>query len=382
MGLCIRALLVSSVAFCIAAVASDRGFSGTWKLNPAQSDVRSLPKPPDQVLKVEQSAKALKISGDAAAAVNYPLDGKPEKYRAGDSTLNTVTKWEGDALLVNTLVNGPQSYTIMERWVRSRDGSRLTIKRTIVRNTGESESVLVYENPDIVVAVKTPEPASAPPATAPASQGLAARGWKPAENAAPSESEPEYVLEAGTHVLLRLINAVNTKTAAVGDRVYLETAVPVFVSGHLILPRGTYVTGSVTETKQAGRVKGRSALNIRFDSVTLPNGVTRDLRSHPSEADAQGNLDRKEGRIEGQGDKGGDARKIGETTAAGTGIGALAGAAAGHIGMGAGIGAAAGAAAGLGRVLGTRGPDVVLQPGTSMELTLDRDLHFAASEVR
>ncbi|MGA2601454.1 MAG: hypothetical protein ABSH09_31200 [Bryobacteraceae bacterium] len=373
MGLCLRALLVSTVVFCIAAAASDRGFSGTWKLNAAQSDVRSLPKPPDQVLKVEQSSNALKISGDAAAAVNYPLDGKPEKYRAGDSTLNTVTKWEGDALLVNTLVSGPQSYTIMERWVRSRDGSRLTIKRTIVRNTGESESVLVYENPDVVVAAKTPEPAPAP-------QGMAVRSWKAVD--APAASDADYVLEAGTRVLLRLINAVNTKTAAVGDRVYLETSVPVFVSGHLILPRGTYVTGTVTETKQAGRVKGKSALNIRFDSVTLPNGVTRDLRSHPSEADAQGNLDRKEGRIEGQGDKGGDARKIGETTAAGTGIGALAGAAAGHIGMGAGIGAAAGAAAGLGRVLGTRGPDVVLQPGTSMELTLDRDLHFAASEVR
>jgi len=375
MWLCVRALVVSGVAFCIAAVASDQGFSGTWKLNAARSDVRSLPAPPDQVLKVEQSARALKISGDNAASRNYPLDGNPEKYRAGDSTLNTVTKWEGDALLVNTLVSGPQSYTIMERWMRSPDGSRLTIKRTIVRNTGESESVLVYENPDVVVAAKGVEPAPAP-----APQGLASRGWKAAESAAPSDSD--YVLEAGTHVLLRLINAVNTKTAAVGDRVYLETAVPVFVNGHLILPRGTYVAGTVTEAKQAGRVKGRSALSIRFDTLTLPNGVTRDMRSRPSEADAQGNLDRKEGRIQGEGDKGGDARKIGETTAAGTGIGAVAGAAAGHIGMGAGIGAAAGAAAGLGRVLGSRGPDVVLQPGTSMELTLDRDLHFSASELR
>ncbi len=376
MWLCVRALLVSTVAFCVAAVASDQGFSGTWKLNPAQSDVRSPPAPPDQVLKVEQSANALKISGDAGTPANYPLDGKTEKYRAGDSTLNTVTKWEGDALIVNTIVSGPQSYTIMERWERSRDGSRLTIKRTIVRNTGQSESVLVYENPNVVVAAKAVEPAPAP-------QGLAARAWKPVESpASPASSESDYVIEAGTHVLLKLINAVNTKTAAVGDRVYLETAVPVFVNGHLILPRGTYVAGSVTETKQAGRVKGRSALSIRFDSLTLPNGTTRDMRSRPSEADAQGNLDRKEGRIQGEGDKGGDARKIGETTAAGTGIGALAGAAAGHIGMGAGIGAAAGAAAGLGRVLGTRGPDVVLQPGSSMELTLDRDLHFTASELR
>ncbi len=350
-------LVVFSLAACIATAASDQGFSGTWKLNAARSDVRSLPAPPDQVLKVEQSATALKISGDAAAPANYPLDGKTEKYRIGDSSMSTVTKWEGDALLVNTIVSGPQNYTVMERWVRTRDGSSLTVKRTIVRATGESESVLVYENPDAVVASKAAETSAQRP-------------------------QSDYVLDAGTHILLKLISAVNTKTAAVGDRVYLETAVPVFVNGHLILPRGTYVTGTVTEAKEAGRVKGRSALNIRFDSLTLPNGVTRDMRSRPSAADAEGNLDRKEGRIQGEGDKAGDARKVGETAGAGAGIGALAGAAAGHIGMGAGIGAAAGAAAGLGRVFSSRGPEVVLQPGTSMELTLDRDLHFSAAELR
>lgn len=81
----------------------------------------------------------------------------------------------------------------------------------------------------------------------------------------------------------------------------------------------------------------------------------------------------------GEGNKGGDTRTVGETTA---GIGTNAGGAAGHFGLGAGIGAATGAAAGLARVLGSRGADVVLAPGTTIELTLDRDLRFSAAELR
>src|SRR5258708_7297856 len=181
---------------------------------------------------------------------------------------------------------------------------------------------------------------------------------------------------------MRHTNDVNTKHNKPGDRVYLEPVVAVFVSGKLVIPRGSDVAGTVTESKEAGRVKGRSALNVRFDSLTLPNGIARDLRSRPSAADTSGNLDRKEGRIEGEGNKGGDARTVGQTTAAGAGIGSIAGAASGHLGMGAGIAAAAGAAAGLGRVFGSRGPAVVLPAGTTMELMLDRDLVFTASDLQ
>jgi type IV secretion system protein VirB10 len=150
----------------------------------------------------------------------------------------------------------------------------------------------------------------------------------------------------------------------------------------LLIPRGSYVTGTVTESKEAGRVKGKAALNLRFDNLTLPNGVTRDFRSRAASADARGNLDRSEGRIEGEGNKAGDIKTVGETTAAGAGIGTIAGAATGHYGLGAGIGAAAGAAAGLAGVLSSRGAGVVLPPGTTMELVLDRDLRFTSEDMR
>jgi len=349
---------------------SGPNFSGTWKLNPERSELRNLPVPAEPVLSVQQSSATLTVSG-SSQSILYPLDGRSEKRSAGEFTTNTMTKWEGSALLVNTLVSGPQNYTVMERWSRSRSGNTLTIQRTIVRMGGETESLLVYENPAAAPVVASVVPATGASAGAAAAAPVAAPGI-------PSD----YLVERGTRVLLRLTNSVNTRHAAAGDRIYLETAVPVFVNGRMVIPRGSYVAGTLTESHEAGRVKGKSGLSLRFDSLTLPNGVTRDFRSRPGNVDTRGNLDRAEGKITGEGNKGGDARTVGETTAAGTGIGAIAGSAAGHLGMGAGIGAAAGAAAGLAGILSTRGPDVILPPGTTMELVLDRDLRFTADELR
>ena len=35
----------------------------------------------------------------------------------------------------------------------------------------------------------------------------------------------------GTHVLLRMLNSVNTRTAVAGNLVYLETAIPIAIGG-------------------------------------------------------------------------------------------------------------------------------------------------------
>lgn len=212
---------------------------------------------------------------------------------------------------------------------------------------------------------------------------LAAAAFAQTEGTLPpnAAAEPGYVIAAGSPLLLRLTNAVNTKSTAVGDRVYLQTAAPVFLNGRLVIPVGSYVTGTVTESDRAGRVKGKAALNLRFESLTLPNGVMRDVRSRAGSADTGANPDRTEGRITGDSNTGADARTVAQTTAAGTGIGAIAGGAAGHLGMGAGIGAAAGAVGGLARVFTSRGPDVVLPAGSAIEMVLDRELRFSEEEL-
>jgi len=193
----------------------------------------------------------------------------------------------------------------------------------------------------------------------------------------------EFVIDAGTKVPLSLINSISTKHSAEGDRIYLETVFPIMSNGRIVIPPGSYVAGTVTFVKRPGRVKGRGELFLRFDSLTLPNGVTRDFRARIGSMDGRASeeFDRTEGKISSEGNKGGDARNVGEATAAGASVGVIAGAASGHYGMGTGIGAAAGAAAGLMGVLLTRGPDAVLSKGSTIEMVLDRPLHFQDTEL-
>jgi type IV secretion system protein VirB10 len=199
----------------------------------------------------------------------------------------------------------------------------------------------------------------------------------------PADPPSSYTVQTGTRIPLGLINSVSTKHSAAGDRIYLETVFPIVINSHIVIPPGSYVTGTVTEVKRPGRVKGRGELYVRFDSITLPNGVTRDFRSRLGSIDARGDerLDKREGEIQSDSNKGGDARTVGVGAATGASIGAIAGSAAGHAVMGAGVGAAAGAAAGLAGVLLTRGPDAVLAKGSTIEMVLDRPLTFTATEV-
>jgi type IV secretion system protein VirB10 len=211
----------------------------------------------------------------------------------------------------------------------------------------------------------------------------------PADNTQPGwrqTGEPkagEYQVEPGTKIPLSLINSVSTKHSAEGDRVYLESVFPILVKGRVVIPPGSYVAGTLTEVKRPGRVRGRGELYLRFDSLTLPNGVTREFRARIGGLDglASEELDRQEGKVRSEGNKAGDARTVGEATAAGTSVGVIAGSAAGHTGMGAGIGAAAGATAGLMGVLLSRGPDAVLAKGSTVEMILDRPLRFDESEL-
>src|ERR1700693_5894462 len=173
------------------------------------------------------------------------------------------------------------------------------------------------------------------------------------EEAATPQKESKssgFIVDSGTKVPLALINSISTKHSAEGDRVYLETVFPIMSNGRIVIPPGSYVAGTVTEVKRPGRVKGRGELFLRFDSLTLPNGITRDFRARIGTMDGRASeeFDRAEGKIKSEGNKTGDARSVGEATAAGASIGVIAGGASGgHYGMGAGIGAAAGAAAGL-----------------------------------
>ncbi len=199
---------------------------------------------------------------------------------------------------------------------------------------------------------------------------------------AAAPSEKTYPVPVGTKVLLSMVNSVSTKSTVAGDRVYLETTFPVVVDNRIVIPAGSYVMGTITNTKRPGKVKGKGEFFLRFDSLMLPNGVTRDFRATVSGLDgrASENLDKKEGVVSSEGNKSGDVRTVGETAAMGASIGGLAGIGRAP-GMGVGIGAAAGATAGVLGVLLTRGPDAVLAKGTTVEMVLDRPVTYLDSEL-
>jgi type IV secretion system protein VirB10 len=356
----------------------DRNFSGSWILKVEKSELNTLPQKPDALVKIDQKDAMIhwfQLGREPARETwTYRIDGTSFRHKDGDTSLNSQAKWEGSALLINTIVTTPRdSFTVADRWKLSRDGNRLTIVRHVSRGSSDAESTLVYERDGFV-----------PPATLVA-RAEAKPAAKPEEISPAAPSAPQdYVVQTGTHLPLRLLNSVSTKHSNPGDRIYLQTIYPISAQGRIVIPAGSYVTGSLTEVKRAGRVKGKSELYLRFDSLTLPNGTTRDFRARISGMDdnGKGSLDRsEEGKVQGESGKGSDAKTVATTTAAGAGIGAMAGSAAGHLGMGAGIGAAAGALGGLAGVLMTRGPDAVLDKGSTVEMVLDRDLTFTHEEL-
>lgn len=345
---------------------SERDFSGRWVL-----DSRADAEPTERLLTVVQNPSTIRCysSGSHGAQTewSYALNGDESRYRFGEESRNSVAKWEGAALLINTIVNGPHSYTIMDRWRLSPDHSSLTITRQIVRASGQNEYSLVYYREGH----PPPAPASRPV--------LVTRQPAPAPGAPAAD---DYIVPNGTHILLSLRNALDTKHSKQGDRVYLETVYPVSAGGRIVIPRGSFVTGVVSQSKAAGTVKGKGEIYIRFDSLTLPNGVTRSFLSRLSNADPpNGKVDREEGKITGERDRSRDAKTTAEGAGIGAGIGGIAGSAAGAPLKGVGIGAAAGAAAGLAGALSRHKPDATLPRGSTVEMVLDRDLRYQRAEL-
>jgi type IV secretion system protein VirB10 len=343
------AILVATALFSAASLHGadpERDFSGQWRLTGTTGDPGEV----ESTLTVSQSDFGMNCSAGKSQWM-YALDGSEVRKQYGAESRSSVAKWEGAALLINTIVSGPSNYTLMDRWKLSRDRSVLTINRQVVRKSGAVEGEMVYRRAD-----------TSAPGAPPMQSAGAVVTRTPVRSPEPGIA-PDITVPTGTRVLLQLINEINTKRAKEGDRVYLRTATPIAAGGRIAIPLGSNVAGVITRAKPAGRVQGKGELFIRFDSLTLPNGVTRDFRSRPSG---------EEGKVEGDG-KAADPT----TVMAGAGMGASIGAITRGL-SGAAVGGGIGALIG---VLASRNQNVVLRPGASIEMVLDRDLIFSPNEI-
>lgn len=210
-----------------------------------------------------------------------------------------------------------------------------------------------------------------------AAQSTSAVPGTGAASTAPNKPE-ELMIPAGTKVPVSLKHAISTKGTREGDAVYAETTFPVVANGRVLIPSGTYVQGRISHIKQAGRIKGRAEVLMHFTTLIYPSGYTVLL---PASVENAPGVDKtkikdEEGTIRADSQTAEKVATAAETAATGTVIGAATSGGKGAL-IGAGIGGAVGTAIGL----LTRGNDVKLDAGTTIEMVIQRDVPLDARRV-
>ncbi len=146
----------------------------------------------------------------------------------------------------------------------------------------------------------------------------------------------------------------------------------------VLIPAGTYVQGRISHIKQAGRISGRAEVLMHFTTLIYPSGYTVLLPGAVENAPGVDKTKIKddEGTIQAGGQTAEKVGTIAGTAATGTVIGAAT-----HGGTGALIGAGVGGAVGTAIGLLTRGNEVKMDAGTTLEMVIQRDVPLDASRV-
>jgi hypothetical protein len=209
--------------------------------------------------------------------------------------------------------------------------------------------------------------------------GLAAAQANPATRPDPSAADANQPsIPSGTKVPLALKQSISTKNAREGDAVYAVTTFPVVINEHIVIPSGTYVQGRISNVKRGGRIKGRAEVLMHFSTLIYPSGYTVVLPGAVENVPGAEKTSMKdeEGTIRQDSQTGEKAKTV--ATAAGTGavVGGLSNGAKGGL-IGAGIGGGIGTAIGL----LTRGNDVRMDAGTTLEMVIQREVPLDASRI-
>ena len=170
---------------------------------------------------------------------------------------------------------------------------------------------------------------------------------------APPPPRAPVELPAGTNISVRLIDAVDSSTASVGQTFRASVSDPLTYNGMTLVPRGADAVVKLVNAHDSGKVSGKADLTLALWSVKVEGRVVEvNTQTISKESDS------------GKGAK--TATMAGGGAVAGAIIGAVAGG-----GKGAAIGAGAGAAAGTGVSAATKGPVVKLPSETMLTFSLE-----------
>jgi len=239
-----------------------------------------------------------------------------------------------------------------------------------VTKVNDRMSVKIAEAPPAPLSEAKPEPLPAPAparkltrktsaaplreaATPPAAEPVAAAP------APPPPPQPKHVeIPAGTSVVVRMIDAIDSETNHTGEIFRASLDSPLVVDNEIVVPTGTDVYVKLVEARSAGHITGRSELRLELVRMQF-QGKSYVLAS--SEYEQVGTSRGKR-----------SAETIGGGAAIGAAIGAIAGG-----GKGAAIGAGVGAGSGTAIQVLTKGKQIKIPSETKLDFKLEQPVEVS-----
>jgi hypothetical protein len=165
------------------------------------------------------------------------------------------------------------------------------------------------------------------------------------------------VVPAGTSITVNLGSALGSKLSKSGETFTGTVAKDVVVENTVVIPKGSTISGTVTDAKPLGKFAGGAELQLRLESINVSGSempVQADLRTFSAK---------------------GKGKRTAVLAGGGAALGGLIGGLAGG-GKGAAIGLAAGGGAGAGGAALTGNKDIVLPAESAVSFELTQPLEF------
>ncbi len=340
----------------------DTRLTGTYRLNVSQSDdvadivdrsvanstanlrdrqrenlIRRLSSP--DALAIEKRGQQVTIASSNSPQVTFNADGvaRTETNANGRSTkITATTNYDGVALSYE----GDRANDFYVNFNQINNNQLRVVRRVYLENRSETVTVAsVYD--------KTGETAD-----------LSINGNQNTGNSTGTIND--YIVNNNTRISARLTTPVSTKVSQNGDRFQMEVTAPSQYNGAVI-------EGRVAKAERSGRISGRAAVSLEFDTIRLRNGQTYRFSGIVDDvtlASGEKVTVNNEGTVRDNNQTTKTATRAGIGAALGAIIGAIAGG-----GSGAAIGAGVGAGAGAGSVILQGRDDVELGEGTMFSIT-------------
>lgn len=189
--------------------------------------------------------------------------------------------------------------------------------------------------------------------------GAAKSMAQPSTAATPAAATGNWKVEipAGSELVVRMIDSVDSEVNRVGQTFNASVDEPVIVDGKTVVPRGADVVAKLVEDEQSGKLTGRTALTMALVSLTVDGQAVDVVTQEVTTAS------------ESRGKR--TAKVVGGTAALGAIIGAIAGG-----GKGAAVGATTGAGAGAAIQVMTKGQHVKIPSETRLVFTLKQPVRL------